>query len=65
MTAPSLIGPAFAPELHVMSFNIRRAMEGSLHPKRDRWVCARRQSLRCSARSVRRSSGCRRRCPVR
>lgn len=37
MTAPSLIGPAFAPELHVMSFNIRRAMEGSLHPKRDRW----------------------------
>lgn len=37
MTVPSLIGPAVAPELHVMSFNIRRAMEGALHPRRDRW----------------------------
>lgn len=37
MIVPSLIGPAVAPELHVMSFNIRRAMDGPLHPKRDRW----------------------------
>ncbi|WP_311257300.1 endonuclease/exonuclease/phosphatase family protein [Microbacterium sp. WCS2018Hpa-9] len=37
MTAPPLIGPALAPELHVMSFNIRRAMEGRLRPERDRW----------------------------
>lgn len=37
MTAEPLIGPAAAPDLHVMSFNIRRAMEGAVRPKRDRW----------------------------
>ena len=37
MTVPPLIGPAVAPELHVMSFNIRRPMEGALRPEQDRW----------------------------
>ncbi len=37
MTVPPLIGPAVTPDVHVMSFNIRRAMEGPLRPKRDRW----------------------------
>lgn len=37
MSVTSLIGSAVAPDLHVMSFNIRRAMEGPLRPKRDRW----------------------------
>lgn len=37
MRVTPLIGPAVAPHLHVMSFNIRRAMEGPLHPRRDRW----------------------------
>lgn len=37
MTLPPLIGPALAPDLHVMSFNIRRPMEGPLRPRRDRW----------------------------
>lgn len=37
MTMPPLIGPAAAPSLHVMSFNLRRAMDGPLSPRRDRW----------------------------
>lgn len=37
MTVPALIGPVVAPELHAMSFNIRRAMEGFARPKQDRW----------------------------
>ena len=37
MTVPPLIGPTGAPDVHVMSFNIRRAMEGPMRPKRDRW----------------------------
>lgn len=37
MTVVPLIGPVAAPDLHVMSFNIRRAMEGALRRKRDRW----------------------------
>lgn len=36
MSAP-VIGPAESPDLHVMSFNVQRAMEGSMVPRRDRW----------------------------
>lgn len=32
-----LIGPVEPPDLHVMTFNIRRAMDGSLRRRRDRW----------------------------
>ncbi|MFJ2541818.1 endonuclease/exonuclease/phosphatase family protein [Microbacterium sp. NPDC087589] len=37
MTVPPLIGPAVEPELHMMSVNIRRPMEGALRPEQDRW----------------------------
>ncbi|WP_431072801.1 endonuclease/exonuclease/phosphatase family protein [Microbacterium phyllosphaerae] len=37
MIAEPLIGPVVAPRLHLMSFNIRRAMEGPPRPRRDRW----------------------------
>lgn len=37
MTVRPLIGPAVAPELHVMCFNMRRPMEGALRPEQDRW----------------------------
>lgn len=37
MTARPLIGRSAAPDLHLMSFNIRRAMDSPLLPRRDRW----------------------------
>jgi len=37
MTDAPLLGPVDAPDLSVMSLNIRRAMEGILRPRRDRW----------------------------
>lgn len=37
MTDAPLLAPVDAPDLSVMSFNIRRAMEGALRPRRDRW----------------------------
>lgn len=37
MTDAPLFGPVDEPDLSVMSFNIRRAMEGALRPRRDRW----------------------------
>lgn len=37
MTDAPLLGPVDAPDLSVMSLNIRRAMEGVLRPRRDRW----------------------------
>ncbi len=37
MTLTPLIGPTTSPDLHVMSFNVRRAMDGPLHRRRDRW----------------------------
>lgn len=33
----ALIGPVAAPDVHVMTFNIRRAAEGVLHRRADRW----------------------------
>ena len=33
----ALIGPVDAPDLHVMTFNVRRAVEGRLRPRADRW----------------------------
>ena len=36
MTAP-LIGPTAAPDLHVMTFNVRRRMPGLTWPPADRW----------------------------
>lgn len=37
MSSPAVMGPASAPDLHVMSFNIRRAMDGPLVRRADRW----------------------------
>lgn len=37
MMTNALIGARPAPGLHVMSFNVRRAMEGPLRRRRDRW----------------------------
>lgn len=37
MTDAPLLGPVDAPDLSVMSLNVRRAMEGPLRPRRDRW----------------------------
>ncbi|MCP1429858.1 endonuclease/exonuclease/phosphatase family metal-dependent hydrolase [Microbacterium foliorum] len=37
MSTPAVMGPASAPDLHVMSFNIRRAMDGPLVRRADRW----------------------------
>lgn len=33
----ALIGPVAAPDVHVMTFNIRRAGDGMLHRRADRW----------------------------
>jgi len=38
MSPPALLGPASAPDLHAMSFNIRRAMGGPLVRRADRWA---------------------------
>lgn len=40
MTAP-LIGPVAAPDLHVMTFNIRRRLRGLTWPPADRWAARR------------------------
>ncbi|MFS0853969.1 endonuclease/exonuclease/phosphatase family protein [Microbacterium sp. 179-I 3D4 NHS] len=37
ISASVLVGPTASPDLHVMTFNVRRAMEGPLRPTRDRW----------------------------
>ncbi|WP_336644281.1 endonuclease/exonuclease/phosphatase family protein [Microbacterium sp. USHLN186] len=37
MPDEALIGAAQAPDLHVMTFNVRRAVEGRLRPRADRW----------------------------
>nr|WP_314841739.1 endonuclease/exonuclease/phosphatase family protein [uncultured Microbacterium sp.] len=37
MSAAPLIGASGGPDVHVMSLNIRRAMDGPLHRRRDRW----------------------------
>ncbi|WP_314649615.1 endonuclease/exonuclease/phosphatase family protein [uncultured Microbacterium sp.] len=36
-TAPPLLGPPGRDDLHVMTFNVRRAMEGPLVRRHDRW----------------------------